>query len=108
MDAINQLLAHAGMNTVAIGIMGWFIRRLVTDNDEKLKRALTRIDELSEALRKDDKDLAVSLSKIDGKLERAIASIEQIEGLKEKIWLLNSKVDAAFRIIDNKRPSDNQ
>jgi len=103
---MTELITHASINGFSIVIIGFFLKRLISGNDKKHTKALNKIEEIETSHTEYQRKVEVQLASINAQITMALATAAQIENLKEKVWNLNSKIDAAFKILDHKRTSD--
>jgi len=103
---MTELLTHASINGLSIVIIGFFLKRLISGNDRKHSASLAKIEKIETDHSDYQRKVEVQLASINAQITMALATTAQIESLKEKVWNINSRVDAAFKILDHKRTSD--
>lgn len=103
----------AAIATVIAFLLMWLISKLFDAKKKEMFEMLSnlRVDigdikkEVSQIKEYNHKQ-EVLLEHMKGQLATALALPGQVESIKEKLWNVDSKVDAAWRVIDKKRASD--
>jgi hypothetical protein len=100
------IVTYAAINAVTLAIIGFFVRRLVNGNDKKHSQQMKQTENLQEKQTKLELEIKVMLATIQGQITQALASGNKVDALEKTVWALDSRIAAAWKVLDQKRISD--
>ena len=92
----------ASLLSSAVVFIFLLLNKIFDSSKKDLKEIKSDLKEEREKLQA----IAISLEHLKGQMTLALSLPDELEELKKQVWSSDAKIQAAFRIIDKRRPSD--